>query len=196
MPRAAEVLRPGGGIGAPAAGKAPLFGADAGGGADVVNGHGEGGAVVVGVHLHHLLQPQAGGNRLAHGGTDQSPGVFCHEVDVFRSGKLGSADQIALVFPVGIVNTYNQFSGAQIFDHFFHSVLFHVSFLLCGSQFMVSLSGRRRTLQLVFFAACSVKALKTHCGAGNPLSGGSPWAAPPAKPPVRFCAAARAHIFQ
>ena len=89
---------------------------DARGGGNVVNGHREGRFVVVGVVLHHLGELQLADKGLRHGHTDQALAVGGHEVDVLRGGKLGGADEIALVFTVRVVCDQNDLPLSQIFQ--------------------------------------------------------------------------------
>ena len=116
----AQILRPGGRVHTLAAGVAPLLRADAGGGVHMVDGHREGGAVVVGVHLHHLLQPQPVCDLGAHGGADETLGVDGHKVDVLRGGKLGGADQVPLVLPVRVVDGDDEMAGAELLQSLLH----------------------------------------------------------------------------
>ena len=69
--------------------------------------------MVIGVYLYHLLQSQPGGHGLRHRGADQTLGMDCHKVYVLGGGKLGGADQIALILPVGVVDAHDEVSGPQ-----------------------------------------------------------------------------------
>ena len=112
MPRLAEILKSGHGICAFPAGQAPLFCGNACGGVNMVHGNGECRSVIVGVLLHHLFQPQAFRNLCGHGGADQSSGMCCHKVYIFRRGELGGADHIALIFTVRIIHTQDDAAGS------------------------------------------------------------------------------------
>ena len=91
----------------------------------MVNGHGESRLMVVGVVLDHLGKLQLPDEGLRHGHADQALAVGGHKVDVFRGGKLGGADEVALVFPVRIVRHQNEPALLQILQGFGNGVEFH-----------------------------------------------------------------------
>ena len=53
----------------------------------------------------------------------------CHEVDVFRGGEFRRADQVALVFAVGVVNDEHHPAFAQVAERLFNQIV-HVYSLL------------------------------------------------------------------
>ena len=83
--------------------------------------------MVIGVHLDHLFQPEPLGDRFAHRGADEALGVHCHKVYIFRGGKLGGANQVALVFAVWVVDGDNQAACAQLLQCLLNGavLLFH-----------------------------------------------------------------------
>ena len=109
MPRTAEVGRLRVVVNALHRRDGPLRRRNARGRGHVVNRYREGGFVVVGVVGDHLRELQFAHVLLRHGHTNQPFGVDRHKVDVFERGELRRANQIALVFAVGVVGNHNQF---------------------------------------------------------------------------------------
>ena len=120
---AAEVLRLGVGVHALHGGDGALGGGDAGGGVHMVDGDGEGRLMVVRVAGDHLGELELPDVFQGHGHTDEALGVGGHEVHVFGGGKLGCADEVALVFPVGVVGAEDHASLAQVFQSFFDGIV-------------------------------------------------------------------------
>ena len=89
----------------------------------MVNGNGERGFMVVGVVRNHLRQSQPDNVVMVHGHADQSLCGTCHEVDVFRGGKLSGTDEVALVFPIRIVCHQNALAVPQVLQSFFNGVI-------------------------------------------------------------------------
>ena len=93
-----------------------VFGGDAGGHPMFdagIDAHGEGRFVGIGVAVHHQRQIQFVQPLPLHGQTDQAPCLGGHEVDRFRGGELGRADQIAFVLPLFVVHHDNAFPIAD-----------------------------------------------------------------------------------
>jgi len=88
----------------------------------VVNGDGEGRAHRRIVERHHGIKLQPPRLFGRHGGADDARGVAHHEGHLLRRDLGGGADQVALVFPVVIVNHHHQFAIGHRFDCFFHRV--------------------------------------------------------------------------
>ena len=124
MTRTAQVLGTGVRVHAAAAGKAALLGGNAGRGVHVVDGNRKGGVVVVGVDLDHLLKAQTACDLLAHRGADESLGLCRHEVDVCGRGELRRADEVALVFAVGVVDDHDKAARAKLFKRLFNRAVF------------------------------------------------------------------------
>ena len=108
-----EILRLCSRIRTRAAGISSFLCGNARGGIHMVDRHRKRRAVVVGVFRYHLRKLQTPCNLLRHRRTDQSPSVFCHKIDVFSCGKFRRTDQVAFVFPVGIVRTENNLTAFQ-----------------------------------------------------------------------------------
>ena len=111
--RTAEILRPGIRFHRLHRSDRPLYGRNTRAGRDVVDGHGEGRAVIVGIVRDHLPQAQLLGQSRAHRHTYQALAVAGHEVDIGSGGVTGSADQVSLILPVGIVDDHDNLSLAE-----------------------------------------------------------------------------------
>ncbi|MCY1314245.1 hypothetical protein D9M70_648630 [compost metagenome] len=70
----------------------------------------------------HQPQPQAFGLGLAHWHANQAASKASHEVDVLSLHMLSGHDEVALVFAILIVNQYDHFTEADVFDNVFNLV--------------------------------------------------------------------------
>ena len=97
-------------------GAGPVVGGDAGGhtvfGARV-HAHGEGVLVAVSVAIHHQGQLERIEALPFHRQADQAARFGGHEVDLFRCGELGRADQIAFIFTVFVIHHHHHFAVAN-----------------------------------------------------------------------------------
>ena len=89
----------------------------------MVDGDGEGRLMVIRVAGDHLGELELPDVFQGHGHADEALGVGGHEVHVFGGGKLGCADEVAFVFPVGVVGAEDHASLAQVFQSFFDGVV-------------------------------------------------------------------------
>ena len=78
-----------------------------------IHTHGERGLVAVGVAIHHQGQIQRVESFALHRQADQAPRFGGHEVDLFRGGELGRADQIPFVLPVFVIHHHDRFAIAD-----------------------------------------------------------------------------------
>ncbi len=124
VPRAAELLGRGSGIGQLTRGQPALGSRDACGGVDMVHRHREGRLVVVGVVAHHLAQVQLRRLLLRDGHADQSARLARHQVHVLSGGELGRADHVAFVFAVGIIGAQDNAPRAQLVERFLNAIVF------------------------------------------------------------------------
>ena len=132
---AAEVLGLGVGVHALHGGDGALGGRDAGGGVHMVDGDGEGGLMVVCVPGDHLGELELLDVLIGHGHTDEALAVGGHEVHVLGGGKLGGADEVALIFPVGIVGAEDHAALPQFFQGFLDGVILkHIAAPFLGSR--------------------------------------------------------------
>lgn len=104
MPRAAEVLGRGLGVGEEPDGGRPLKGADPRGRPPGVHAHGEAGSLGVLVPLHHEGEVQGLGPFLREGHAEEAPALLEHEVHPLRGHVLRRHDEVALVLPVLVVH--------------------------------------------------------------------------------------------
>lgn len=125
MPRLHEIIRHGGGRRHDLDRPGAVGGADAG--ADALGGiHADLkiGAMAFAILLHHavnaqLLEPFAGG-----GDADEAAAELGHEIDGGGRGMLAGADEVALVFAVGVVHDDDEFAFADIGEDGFEAVKF------------------------------------------------------------------------
>ena len=113
MAGAPEVSGPGGRVNRHLDGAGPILGRDSSTNAIFrtrIHTHGEGGLVAVGVAIHHQGQIQNVKAFALHGKANQPPGLGGHEVDLFRGGELGPADQIPFVFAIFVVDNDYRFT--------------------------------------------------------------------------------------
>ncbi len=64
----------------------------------------------------HHVEVQRMRTLLAHRQADQAPAMACHEVHMFRRGKIGRNDQVALILPVLCIDQDIHPAIAGIFD--------------------------------------------------------------------------------
>ena len=113
VPRATEVRRLGV-IGYDGTrGNTTLNGRDARGGGDMIDAHGKCREVVVAIVCAHLWQVEALADLAAHRHADEALSGTCHEVDVLGRGKLGCADEVALVLSIRIVEHEDALASAE-----------------------------------------------------------------------------------
>ena len=110
-------------------GDGPFDSGDARGGAHVVDGDRECRLVVVRVGGDHLGEPQVVTALAAHGHADEALRVDRHEVDVLGGRELGGADEVALVLPVRVIHTEDEFSRLQVLDRLFDGRKFSCHFV-------------------------------------------------------------------
>ena len=86
----------------------------------MVDTDGEGGEVVITIVGTHLRQVELLADLTAHRHANQAFSLRGHEVDVFGGGKLGSANEVALVLAIRVVEHQYTFArldgGNGLFD--------------------------------------------------------------------------------
>ena len=75
-----------------------------------IDAHRERGLVGIRVAIHHEREIEGIELMPLHGQTDQPPGMGGHEIDLIRRRELGSADQIAFVFPSFVIHNHHAFT--------------------------------------------------------------------------------------
>jgi hypothetical protein len=96
-----------------------IAGGDTGGDAEAplrVDADGECGRQLLGIPLGHLRQAELVAALTGERQTDEAPAVEGHEVDHFRRGKLGGADEIPLVLTILIIGHDDDFAVPQVVD--------------------------------------------------------------------------------
>ena len=101
-------------------GQGALCGADACGGLHVIDGDQKGGLVVIAVYGRHCRERELFRIACVYGEADQSAAQTCHLVHKFCACKFRRTDQIALVFPLGVVHTEYRFAAPQRFERLFN----------------------------------------------------------------------------
>ena len=112
-----EIVGSGGGIGEDADGGSAIGGADAGGdAAGGIDGDREIGALALAVIGDHALEAELLGAVGGDGDADETAAVHGHEIDGLRGDLLGSHDEIAFVFAVGVIDDDDHAAGTDIGD--------------------------------------------------------------------------------
>jgi len=101
-------------------GQGALCSADACGGLHVIDGDQKGGLVVIAVYGRHCRERELFRIACVYGEADQSAAQTCHLVHKFCARKFRRTDQIALVFPLGVVHTEYRFAAPQRFERLFN----------------------------------------------------------------------------
>ena len=85
-----------------------------------VDRYGKGGAMGIRVLADHRSDSQLVEPFSLHGNADQSPGIFGHEIDGFRSRPGSGNHQVSFIFPVFIIDHDNHPAFPDVFHRFFN----------------------------------------------------------------------------
>ena len=108
-----------------------LFCGNAGGSRDVIDGDRKRCLVIVCVGADHLGDLKTSDIFLGHRHADQTLALCRHEIDILGRRKLCGADEISLVFTVGIIHDENDLAVPKILKCLFYCLkLIHIVFLL------------------------------------------------------------------
>ena len=89
--------------------------------------------MVVSVVGTHLGQSKFFADLTAHGHTNQTLGLRCHEVDVFGGSELCRTDEVALILTIGVIQCHYAFACLEGGDGLFYGVeLIHSIFFFWG----------------------------------------------------------------
>ena len=122
MPRAAEILRLRGRIGAFTHGIGAFIGGNTGSGVNMVDRNRKSRFVIIGIVGNHSAELQFIHNLRVGRHANQAAGVFCHKVYVVAGAELRCHNKVAFIFAVFVVRNQNHFAVFYGFNGFFNSI--------------------------------------------------------------------------